>query len=123
MSPRQRFKTWRLNRGMTQGEIALEFGVSLALVSNWERGLARLPDRVRTAMRRHTTRSDSLTDFGQVFARLMSGAERNHRKSLPLRQRIAALVAEGRRQKDIAAELCCTTMTVYRHALALREAA
>lgn len=108
-----RFRNWRLNRGMTQVEIAAELGVSGGMISYWESGAVRLPPRVISAMRCSPDRSDILTDFGRVFARLVSPAEVGRRRFRALAEAIRARA--GDRAVDVARDLGVSTMTVYRH--------
>lgn len=106
-----RLRIWRLNRGMTQDMLARELGVHLSSISKWERGAMRVPERVRSVMRRSGERSDCLSAFGEVFARLMRPCDRERERRRALRLTI------GREQGnaiDVARRFGVSTMTVYR---------
>lgn len=106
-----RLRIWRLNRGMTQDMLARELGVHLSSVSKWERGAMRIPERVRSAMRRSNERSDCLSAFGGVFARLMRPGDRERERRRKVHMTI------GREQGsaiDVARRFGVSTMTVYR---------
>lgn len=116
---RDRLRNWRLNRGLTQKELAWEWGVVHSFVSALERGARPIPPWVLTAIRRDSAkeRSDALTGFGETMSRIM--ARRSYavmQKHCPSRaETIRRLRTEGRTPREIAKEIGTSTQTVYNY--------
>lgn len=120
MRHRDRLRNWRLNRGLTQKELAAEWGVAHTFISQMERGESSIPAWVRTALRRDSLRerSDALTGFGQTMARVIA------RRSYGVMQRHCPERAEtirrlreeeGLSPRAIALAIGTSTQTVYNY--------
>lgn len=119
MRHRDRLRNWRLNRGMTQKELAAEWGVVHSFVSCIERGERPMPAWVAAAIRRGTKeRSDRLTEFGETMARVFRLFHPHVRMRAHCAQRaeqIAKMREEGMRVRDIAAALGTSSQTIYNY--------
>lgn len=118
MRHRDRLRNWRLNRGMSQKELAAEWGVAHSFVSQVERGARPMPAWMATRVRQGKEPSNRLTEFGETMVRIL----RLFRPYVPVRRHcpdraatIARMRAEGAGVRDIAAAIGTSRQTVYNY--------
>lgn len=119
MRHRDRLRNWRLNRGLTQKELAAEWGVAHTFISHMERGASTMPAWVLTAIRRGSLqeRSDILTGFGEAMSRVIAC------RSYVVMQRhcaeragtIRRMREAGSSTREIATAIGTSTQTVYNY--------
>jgi transcriptional regulator with XRE-family HTH domain len=112
LTDNQRLRAWRLKRKLTQAKVASRLGVSLSMVSKWERGVDSVPAYVFEELKISPNEA-----LGIPPRRYFPMAQWQRERGLANRRRVASLLRENPNltARQLADELGVTTMTIWRH--------